>query len=511
MESKNEKKPINVLTEFLAAWIRANSTEDAAPYDSFETLASRRVGQKDVERWVFNCNYLYYRIGEFLLEHDLLGDGPDQCVERLAFLEQNFKSIKDSNPLNLRSKQNDAIEREFAKDWPPLCEGSRNQLARLERALGALGERYADDLLPRQAELDALLLELADERDFYQDLAADAGDKSGRDALLERCRRLLPLWCVKQVSPLYSLLIWDDRDAVERLAQLLADSFEDAGFPSYDGSRKQDSYIGLVLRAQEAYSEGLGEDELDLHDLTVRELWDLLEAEFFSLEHPSGSKRIPAWLLGKAQLIWNVAVCSILGPREAICGSSPARTMTSEVERPDDNPDELSGEVLLRRRFNDGRLETVDRLSVDEVQTSGLWKVIGSVYDENAALPRSEYRNHYDNLGSLFIGSRRFDRSGRLVEGAGDSRFHAELSIRMDEKGGRRIILRDLGSKNGTYVIRQEGGETRYYLLKSRSSVTTEGWCEKVGVSPSQVSLVDWIALRRRDIIQLCGSSFEII
>lgn len=511
MESKNEKKPINVLAEFLASWIRANSTEDAAPYDSFETLGQRRVGQKDVERWVFNCNYLYYRIGEFLLEHDLLGDGPDQCVERLAFLEQNFKSIKDSNPLNLRSKQNDAIEREFAKDWPPLCEGSRNQLARLERALGALEERYADDLLPRQAELDALLLELADERDFYQDLAADAGDKSGRDALLERCRALLPLWCVKQVNPLYSLLIWDDRDAVERLAQLLADSFEDAGFPSYDGSRKQDSYIGLVLRAQEAYSEGLGEDEVDLRDLPIRKITGLLEGEFFSLEHPSGSKRLPSWLLGKSQLIWNVVICSILGPREAICGSSPARTMTSAVERPDDNPDELSGEVLLRRRFNDGRLETVDRLSVDEVQTSGLWKVIGSVYDENASLPRSEYRNHYDNLGSLFIGSRRFDRSGRLVEGAGDSRFHVELSIQIDESGSKRIVLRDLGSKNGTYVARQERGETRYYLLKSRSSVTTEQWCEKIGASPSQVSRVDQISLRRRDIIQLCGSSFEII
>ena len=510
MESKNEKKPINVLTEFLAAWIRANSTEDAAPYDSFETLGQRRVGQKDVERWVFNCNYLYYRTGEYLLEHDLLGDSPDQSVERLAFLEQNFKSIKDSNPLNLRSKQNDAIEREFAKDWPPLCEGSRNQLARFERALGTFEERYADDLLPRRGDLNALLLELADERDFYRSLVEGDG-KSGRDALLERCRTLLPLWCLKQVSPLYSLLVWDDRDAMERLAQLLADSFEDAGFPSYDGSRKQDSYIGLVLRAQEAYSDGLGEDELDLHDLTVRELADLLETEFFSLEHPSGSRRIPAWLLGKAQLIWNVLVCSILGPREAICGTSPARTMTSAVERPDNDPDELSGEVLLRRRFNDGRLETVDRLSVDEVQTSGLWKVIGSVYDENAALPRSEYRNHYDNLGSLFIGSRRFDRSGRLVEGAGDSRFHAELSIRIDEKGGKRIILRDLGSKNGTYVIRQEAGETRYYLLRSRSSITIGQWCEQVGASPDQASLVDWISLRRRDIIQLCGSSFEII
>lgn len=510
MESKNEKKPINVLTEFLASWIRANGTEDAAPYDSFETLGQRRVGQKDVERWIFNCNYLYYRVGEFLLDHDLLGDSSDQTVELLAFLEQNFKSIKDSNPLNLRSKQNDAIEREFAKDWPPLCKGSRNQLGRFRESLNALEGHYIESLSANQTKLDSLLLELADEQNFYQKISSLV-EGDGRDALLERCRILLPLWCIKQVSPLYSLLIWDDRDAVARLAQLLADSFESAGFPSYDGSRKQDSYIGLVLRAQQAYSEGLGEDEVDLRDLPIRKIAELLEGEFFSLEHPSGSKRLPAWLLGKSQLIWNVVICSIVGPREAVCGSSPARTVTSVVERPEDNPDELSGEVLLRRRFNDGRLETVDRLSVDEVQTSGLWKVIGSVYDENAALPRSEYRNHYDNLGSLFIGSRRFDRSGRLVEGAGDSRFHAELSIRMDEKGGRRIILRDLGSKNGTYVIRQEGGETRYYLLKSRSSVTTERWCEKVGVPPSQVSLVDWIALRRRDIIQLCGSSFEII
>lgn len=510
MESKNEKKPINVLTEFLASWIRANGTEDAAPYDSFETLGQRRVGQKDVERWIFNCNYLYYRVGEFLLDHDLLGDSSDQTVELLAFLEQNFKSIKDSNPLNLRSKQNDAIEREFAKDWPPLCKGSRNQLGRFQGSLSALEDQYAESFSVNQAELDSLLLELTDEQNFYQKLSSQVGG-DGRETLLERCRMLLPLWCVKQVSPLYSLLIWDDRDAVARLAQLLADSFESAGFPSYDGSRKQDSYIGLVLRAQQAYSEGLGEDEVDLRDLPVRKIAELLEGEFFSLEHPSGSKRLPAWLLGKSQLIWNVVICSIVGPREAVCGSSPARTVTSAVERPEDNPDELSGEVLLRRRFNDGRLETVDRLSIDEVQTSGLWKVIGSVYDENAALPRSEYRNHYDNLGSLFIGSRRFDRSGRLVEGAGDSRFHAELSIRINEDGSKRIVLRDLGSKNGTYVARQERGETRYYLLKSRSSLTTEQWCEKVGASPSQVSRVEQISLRRRDIIQLCGSSFEII
>lgn len=510
MESKNEKKPINVLTEFLASWIRANSTEDAAPYDSFETLGQRRVGQKDVERWIFNCNYLYYRFGEFLLEHDLLGDDPQEIAERLEFLERHFKSIKDTNPLNLRSKQNEAIEREFAKDWPPLCRGSRNQLGRFRESLGAFRGRYAEDLAGHQAELDALLAELSDEQDLYHRLASRT-EGSGRSALLERCRLLLPLWCVKQVSPLYSLLIWDDRDAVARLAQLLADSFESAGFPSYDGSRKQDSYIGLVLRAQQTYAEGLGEDEVDLHALPVSRVAELLESEFFSLEHPCGSRRLPAWLLGKAQLIWNVVVCSIVGPREAVCGSSPARTMTSSIERPERSPDELSGEVLLRRRFNDGRLETVDRLSVDEVQASGLWKVIGSVYDENATLPRSEYRNHYDNLGSLFIGSRRFDRSGRLVEGAGDSRFHAELSIRIDEDGSKRIILRDLGSKNGTYVVRQERGETRYYLLRSRSPITTEQWCEKVGVPSAQVSLVDQISLRRRDIIQLCGSSFEII
>lgn len=510
MESKNEKKPINVLTEYLASWIRANGTEDAAPYDSFETLGRHRVGQKDVERWIFNCNYLYYRLGEFLFERNLLGDDPQQTSELLAFLEQNFKSIKDSNPLNLRSKQNDAIEREFAKDWPPLCKGSRNQLARFRESLRELENSYAEDLAAHRPELDAFLAELSDEQNLYQGLIARSKE-DGRAGLLERCRLLLPLWCIKQVSPLYSLLIWDDRDAVARLAQLLANSFESAGFPSYDGSRKQDSYIGLVLRAQQAYSEGLGEDEVDLRDLPIRKIAELLEGEFFSLEHPSGSKRLPAWLLGKSQLIWNVVICSIVGPREAVCGSSPARTVTSAVERPEDNPDELSGEVLLRRRFNDGRLETVDRLSIDEVQTSGLWKVIGSVYDENAALPRSEYRNHYDNLGSLFIGSRRFDRSGRLVEGAGDSRFHVELSIRINEDGSKRIVLRDLGSKNGTYVARQERGETRYYLLKSRSSLTTEQWCEKVGASPSQVSRVEQISLRRRDIIQLCGSSFEII
>lgn len=507
MESKSSRKPINVLAGFLADWINANS-EDAAPYDSFETIAPRRVGQKDVERWVFNCNYLYYRFGDFLFAHDLFGEDANESAELLAFLDANFKSIKDTNPLNLRSKQPEAIMREFSKDWPPLVAGSRSQLKQLDEKLASYAERYPNEARSHRRDLDAFAAELAREADWYASIAPER-QAAARD-LLAPCRELLPIWCLKEINPLYSLLIWNDEDAIAELAEQLGEAFKEAGLASYDGSRKHDSYAGLVRRAQQNYLAGL-DDDLDLSERTVPELHRILHRNFFSLEHPAPSRELPSWLFGKSQLIWNVVVCSAFGPREALAGSGPARTATVAVAGTDLAAHDLKGEVLLRRRYKDGRLETVDSLTLGNVQASGLWIVIGSSYDENAALPASEFRSHYNKLGTQFIGTKRYDRAGNAVEGEGDSRFHAELSVSIDAEGGRHIFLRDLASKNGTCVIRQTPTGPRCLALSGKSRMTRAAWATRMGLDEQDVELVDEVALQRRDIIQLCGSCFELV
>ncbi len=67
MQPKTEQKPINDLSEYLTLWIRANS-EEALPFDLFENLLPHPIAQKTVERWIFNCNYLYNRAGDLFYD-----------------------------------------------------------------------------------------------------------------------------------------------------------------------------------------------------------------------------------------------------------------------------------------------------------------------------------------------------------------------------------------------------------------------------------------------------------
>lgn len=143
MRAVNEMKPINVLARFLAAWIRVRGGE-TAPFNSFETLFGEPVEQKDIERWILGCNYAYYRVGDALLMRDQLPDDPDACRMLLGHLASHLKSIRDTNPLKLRSKQPAAITDELGKDWPPFCHGSRNDLHRILPALGSCGTRVFD-------------------------------------------------------------------------------------------------------------------------------------------------------------------------------------------------------------------------------------------------------------------------------------------------------------------------------------------------------------------------------
>ena len=510
MESVNTKKPINVLTEFLADWIRTNS-EEAVPFDSFEVLSGRKAEQKDVERWIFNCNYLYYRLGDFLLDKGLIPYEEDTAKAVILNLDTCFKTIKDSNPLNLRSKQEDAILKEFSKDWPPLADKSRNTFEKSSEAL----EAFKNDCLITQGasikQFDQFSKEIKKEESFYRGLVKGGDNTPG--LLVERYKTLLPIWCIKEINPLFTLLIWNDEEAIAELSMLLKESFESNGYPSVDGGYRHDSYVGIVANAQRVYLDTIDSDDCELKEKSVGELARLLDSSFFSLDYPCASDKVPAWLFGKAQLIWDIVVCSILGPKEAIGGLSHVRTKTeihSKARHADEENDELFGEVILRRHYREKGPEMVGRISLDDVAVSGLWKVLGSSYDKNAALPKSKFKDDYSDLTGLYISTRVLDSSGDLLEGDGDSRYHAELSVSVEESGSRSIVLRDLGSKNGTYVMRKIDGTVFYRLLRSRLTDSCDEWALNHDVDAKHVELVDRLNLRRGDLIHLCDSCFEI-
>ena len=522
MKAVNEVKPINVLARFIAAWVREHG-ENGAPFDSFEALRTEPIEQKDVERWILGCNYAYYRVGDAMLEADLFPDDGDAATELLTCLDTQLKSIRDSNPLNLRSKQPEAIAGELGKDWPPFCRKSRSDIRKSASGLKELSHRFAQRIPGLTDVLREVATELAEEARWYRALA---GRHPGAEGIAERGRVLVPLWCLKGVNPLFTLLMWRDEDAIDELARQLSAAFSANGYPSFDGGSRHDAYRGVVRAAQQLYLDGLAGDGTvhagdALDRLPLCELADLLGREFFTLGHPAPSRVLPPWLTGKALLIWNVVACAALGPREAIRPSGPNRTATTLVPAGAVTVAKraLRGEVLLRRCLKNGEREVAGALQLDGAEpagtvalgdgTSRLWYVLGSAYDEGARVPEALALAE-SALADHFLPTFRLDDRGAQTEGAGDSRYHAALTLVWGEEGWQ-LSLEDLGSKNGTCVVRREGADTRYLVLAARTLPDAATWARSRGVDSAEVTVVDRVALERGDVIQLCSSRFELL
>lgn len=510
MEPKSGRKPINVLTEYLTSWIRANS-EEALPFDSFENLKPGRVAQKNVERWIFNCNYVYNRMGGIFYDRDVFPQDPGERANLIRSLDRAFKSISDTTPLDLRSKPSESVPYELSKDWPPFTENSRNTLKRFESSLGRFRnesptfcERHANALTSAEAELRK-------EASYYALVNEEAGD--GSRALVTRCRTLLPIWCAKEINPLVTLLIWSDEDALASLVDELASSFSAQRDFDASHARTIETWHDATLQAQALYIDNL-DDDATLTTLSVPEIGSLLASADFSLDHGSSTETLPRWLLGKARLIWNIIICTVLGPEEAIGSAIPDRSSTTEATyavRPSCCPGSLTGEVLLRRRYGSGRVVTVDRLILDTVCSSGLWRVIGSHYDAHAPLPNSAYRTQFVTLGASFVASEVHDSAGKTIEGTGDSRFHLELAIEMDTHKHARVVARDLDSKNGTCVLRSSCTGLTCFAFPGRCHLSADDWAGRLNVSVERIRMVNELTLERGDIIQLADSCFELI
>lgn len=510
MEPKSGRKPINVLAEYLTSWIRENS-EEALPFDSFESLRPHRVAQKDVERWIFNCNYIYSRVGNFLYDENLLPDDAGKLDALILSIERSFKAISDNTPLDLRSKPQQSVVYELSRDWPPFNRRSRNSMGLFRRALERFATESPGFCDEHQEELGALEEQLAEEAAFYAEVGRQAG--TGPRAFATRCRELLPIWCAKEINPIVTLLIWTDDQAIARLASLLREAFSVHVTDMAASEDAIDAWYEATLQAQATYIDTIDDDN-DLSALSVREIGALLATCGFSLDHGGSSARLPRWLLGKSRLIWNIVICTVLGPGEAIGGIQPRRSATVETGRCAPltlHPRNLNGEALLRRRYRSGRVETVDRLALDSVRAPGLWKVIGSHYDAHAPLPNSAYRGQFAHLGAVYVASEVSCAVGAAREGSGDSRFHVELTLELDQDANVSIVLHDLDSKNGTCVLRAGAGRATWFAFPGRRHLTEEDWAVRLGVPKGDIHLVRELPLERGDIIHLASSCFELI
>lgn len=509
MGPKSKRKPINVLTGFITTWIRRNSTE-ALPFDSFESLRGRYSMQKDVERWIFNCNYTYYRLGNLLYQTGSLPHKPDELHGMLDNLGTTFKSISDATPLNLRSRPNDAAVHELARDWPPFQPESRNTLDHLDENLSSFASAYRILIPSLEETLASFSHDLTAEARLFSELCATCAQ--GSRALVTRCQILLPLWILADINPMMSLLLWNDVEAVQQLVNLLFESFSSWNSAGSGDITMLERWRSVTLHSQTRYLEAIDDD--DASEQSLSELAAMLDAAGFSLDEEQPAEGLPRWLTGKAQLIWNIVLCTILGPGEMVGSTGSVRGSTASVcsKLPQAHgAGALRGEVLLRRRYHTGRIETIDRLLLDAVCAPGIWHVIGDHYDAHTPLPTSDYREQYLHLGTAYVQSELLDAQGSLAEGAGDSRFHVELTVRMDGQGRAHIVARDLGSKNGTHITRGEGSDLHVFAFPGRRHLTSAAWAERLDIDEARITMVIELELERGDFIQLAGSCFELI
>lgn len=508
MRAINTIKPVNVLVRTIVEWI-ATRRDEIAPFDSFEALRPEKTEQKDVERWIFNCNYVYYRLGDALLAHDALPESPRELAALFAFLDANVKTIRDTNPLNLRSKSPEAMRKELAKDWPPFQRGSRNKLNRVASALHAFAQAQAPHATAR-ATTHELLDTFHDEAELYRHISQETEESA--DPLTARMRKLLPLWCFAGINPLYTLRIWEDGAALDALASELCDAWRAEGYPEMGGTESKPSYQGLIRRCCEAYCASLAAgDAGTLAEQPLPQVHQTLERAFFSLDHPYPATAVPAWLAPKCLLIWNLVVCAVLGPGAAIRTSESNRTATtcSPAAAPIRSR-ALAGAVTLRRRGTDGLVEPVASLTMAQETQNRVWLILGSSFDENARVPAELASMPLAEVSSCFVATNRYDARGTLAEGRGDSRYHALLRVEM-RSGRPAVVLSDLGSKNGTSVVRVVDGAMRYMVLRHRSTETAEAWAQRAGINPAAVTCCDEVELERGDVLQLCGSCFDLV
>ena len=511
MKSLSNEKPLNVLARYLVNWIRQNSDE-SAPFESFDARSNKKIVQSTVERWIYNCNYTYYRFGNFIFKELCINQSAPEAQKYIDFLHKHFKGISDNTPLNIISKHDKDILDDCTKDWPPFIENrSRNTLEKLDEALVAFEAN--PDFPDCHNKLAAFRREIEDEQRFYQSVFGD--DCYSGMPVNERYEKLLPLWCLKNVNPLFSLVIWEDEHAIKELATLLKENFEENGYPSNYGGHSHESYVNRVMSAQRSYLDEIDTNENQFEEKSIKQLYNMLESNFFSLDRVCLSSEIPSWLFGKAKLIWNIVVCSVLGPKEVRGNYGTLRTETSEDGSTaciENNLNSSSGDYILRRHYHDNRLET--SASIRPTNKNRLWCVIGGAYDKNVTLPASEFREQYNDLktSNLYIETRVTDGNDEIIEGRGDSRFHAELSIRVKEDGRNVVVARDLNSKNGTYVRRLVNGNTEIYVLKSlRINLDEDAWFERHSGVCGELHFVNELELWRGDFIHLCDSCFELL
>ncbi len=437
----------------------------------YRDLTSTKM--KEIDRWLFNINMLSYQI-------DLAF--PSSIA--LPVYEKVTRDWSDNTALRLNEKSTPEALEVFEKYCPP----------NLEKGLAALeGLKPSDD---RVKDEYAAVVALAKETSsFYQGIASLYGQG------MAAYRELLPLWILKDASPLYAMRLWEDQERVLALGDALYQAFLEAGYHREVCER----FNELVFSCYNSYATKFSTATAEQVE-RARELSQLPLGELYKIKHAQGYRGLPSWLEAKEQLIWNLVVCALYGPENA----RPQYFSHTEVAVSTDALNALSADPRLRQGSGSAVLMRIlEGGSTDVVTTIQLGR------EGDAALQDCLIMV----LGREFQGAPSPDELGDVCEYVAqhaqeeDHRHH--YATLLDADSARhlgvylidgQVLLIDLGSKNGTFIRRGKGTGERYLVMPGRNSALVDAFKAR----GYNFEVATRVVAMRGDQVFLGASQFEL-
>lgn len=311
-------KPVEILKTAISAYLSCTNLESSigvtpaaagAPVvESDDRIGLRRGTQAAVDRMLFNANYWRAAYEDRIVAACPQPDDARACLRATCAWA--------NHPLRLNKLTPDEVVSTFERFYPPLVTNNRRGSA--TRAKGGKGpvpdfRKVASDIADRETldvaeELRRLVATMEAEAETYELLSSTGS--------LNALFAILPAWCLQNRIELVSGGWWDDGPLMAFIAESLYHRFLELGF----GESSCRYFIDSCTEALDNYQRDITTEPTHFTDLDIPELVALVQQareERPNFEIDGYGNELPAWLISKEQLIWNILVCSLYGPASA--------------------------------------------------------------------------------------------------------------------------------------------------------------------------------------------------
>ena len=316
-QKREDIKPIELLKVALSAYLAftfneddANATAAKTPLESTDNAALRRGTQAAVDRLLFNANYWRAAYESRVFDACTQPENAQLCLQALSVWTAHTLKLNTLSP-------NEAVAT-FERFCPPFAlnrrRGSHDRdragkgpLPDFKRAISQIAASGSEPEASLEA-LRALLDTMEAEAVGYEGL----GTESSLTALFD----ILPAWCLQNRIELVSGPWWDDCAVMSAIIDALHARFVELGF----GEAVCQYFLDSCYEALDAYHRDLSSEPCPWSEFSVPELIAVIREERErqpSFETDGYGSNLPAWLISKEQLIWNIWVCALYSPASA--------------------------------------------------------------------------------------------------------------------------------------------------------------------------------------------------